>query len=908
MKRILMGLTLVAVLAAFAGVSGAQSLTGTIAGTITDEQGGVLPGVTVTLTGRTGSQTQITDERGEFRFLGLEPGPYNVRAELEGFQPKSESGLQVNIGRTAEIRFTMPVGGLQETVEVTANAVTIDTRTTATDTNLSKDLLFSMPLSQQNPSTTLLDYTPGVNDNSAFGGTESYGNALLLDGVDTRDPAGGSSWAFYGFNMIEEVQVGGLGQPAEYGGFTGAVVNTITKSGGNRFSSLFEYRYTGKDLAGDNTSDAIAQQNPGLATPSRYDKLNDYTVQLGGPLKRDKLFFFGSVQRYSIKEDPDGPRTIRTEVSPRFNGKLTANITPSDTLTFGFQYDQYNQKGRTVMGGAALTTDYRTADQDSPEAIWNVQYRKVIGSSTFLEAKFTGYWGYYYVDPINPEPSHLDGDTGGYSGGGGAVFWADRGRNQVNVALSKYAQKAGSHNFKFGVEIERSRVRDRYSYSDENGKPITYYDLGGEPYLAYEYAYDLQGRNRRESYYAQDQWKVGRVTANLGVRLDNIRGYSPLLDQTVYDTKSLQPRLGVAWDVTGRGTSVLKGFYGQLYEGPQYYTYYQALPGIGDYVGYEVGPGWQVGEELFRVSGESKYRVGDDLKHPRVDEFNVAYEQQFLRNYKITATYIRRDSKNIIDSVFPAARWNPIPYTNPVTNQQTTLYEWANDEIDQQFEIRNIDGFQYLSPSGEVLGTIDAFRQYNGMMLVLQRALRNRWQAQVSYVYSRTKGTINNDSSDGLGGTNFQHPVTALVNREGYASNDRTHEVKAFAGYQIPVIEVGLNGFLSVISGYPYAPYARLSAGTIGWTGAKNVLLQSRGTHRTDTITKFDLRAEKVFSFAPYRFGIYMDAQNLFNQGTVSGVQTRFPSAEIVGTTVPFGGPTAVQSGRQITFGGRFNF
>ena len=128
----------------------------------------------------------------------------------------------------------------------------------------------------------------------------------MLDGVDTRDPEGGSAWTFFNYNIIDEVQVGGLGQPAEYGGFTGAVVNTITKSGGNRFSSLFEYRYTNKSLAGDNEpATDIAEQNPTLGDAVRGTKLNDYTVQLGGPIKKDKMFFF--VQHPAVP-DRAGPR------------------------------------------------------------------------------------------------------------------------------------------------------------------------------------------------------------------------------------------------------------------------------------------------------------------------------------------------------------------------------------------------------------------------------------------------------------------------------------------------------------------------------------------------------------------------------------------------------------------------
>ena len=106
-------------------------------------------------------------------------------------------------------------------------------------------------------STGLLNYAPGINSSSAYGAQGSYGNALLLDGVDTRDPEGGSAWTFFNQNLIEEVQIGGLGAPAEYGGFTGAIINTVTKSGGNAFSGLFSMRYTER-LAGVATTSAAS--------------------------------------------------------------------------------------------------------------------------------------------------------------------------------------------------------------------------------------------------------------------------------------------------------------------------------------------------------------------------------------------------------------------------------------------------------------------------------------------------------------------------------------------------------------------------------------------------------------------------------------------------------------------------
>jgi hypothetical protein len=234
----------------------AQTLTGTIVGQVTDEQGQVLPGATVTLTGRTGSNAQVADAAGEFRFIGLQPGLYSVRAELSGFRPYEQQNIDVSINRTVTLKVTLPIAALTETVQVTAASLLVDTTTTATENTISQELLFSMPLSRTNAAVNILNYSPGVNSGAAFGGAADSANALLLDGVDTRDPEGGTAWTFFNYNIIDEVQVGALGQPAEYGGYSGAVINTVTKSGGNRYSSLFEYRYTNKDLRGDTSTAA----------------------------------------------------------------------------------------------------------------------------------------------------------------------------------------------------------------------------------------------------------------------------------------------------------------------------------------------------------------------------------------------------------------------------------------------------------------------------------------------------------------------------------------------------------------------------------------------------------------------------------------------------------------------------
>lgn len=892
----LRSLTLVAILLAAALPAAAQTLSGTVSGQVTDQQGQVLPGVTVVLTGRTGDVEQTSDGEGNFRFIGLQPGEYSVRATLTGFRGFEQRGIVVAIGSTAQVKVQLAVGGLEETVQVTAQAV-VDTTSTSTDTNISQELLFAMPFSRTNAAVNMLNNAPGVNSGSAYGGGAGSSNALLLDGVDTRDPEGGTAWTFFNYNIIDSIEVGGLGQPAEYGGFSGAVVNTITKSGGNAFSALQEFRYTGKDLRGDNISSDVKRQNPTLLAAG-VDSSKDYTVQLGGPIVRDKAFFFGSIQRYAIKEDPAGPRTIRTEVSPRFNVKLTFQPTTSDTISGNVQYDQYNQTGRTsFLAGVDSTTDALSVEQDSPEWIWNGSYRKVMGGSSFFEAKFTGYWGYFDLDPKNPVPARLN-DDGTWSGGAGYSAKYDRLRNQLNASFNRYVEAGGTHNFKFGVEVERSTIRNRQEYTGG----VYYYDIGNQPYLAYGYSYDVKGTNKRTTAYAQDQWTVGRFTANVGVRFDGIGGDGD--DGTeYYNSKMVSPRLGLAWDVTGRGNSVLKAFYGHLYDGAVFSIWNRAVTGIGDYVIYDVLPGNRL-VEADRISGDSKYVTADDIKHPRTDEFNVSYEQQLFGNWRATATYIRRSATNFVNSTLIGGQWSPSAFTNPLTSQPMTIYTWGNRAaITQRFQIDNLETVTYPGA-----GSVDAERDYNAGMFVLSRRFANRWQAQASYVYSKTAGTVTSASQAAFASSLFETPNTSLINRDGRVPLDRPHEFKLFAGYQVPVVEVSLNASFRGTSGTTYTPFNRVSATRANWTASQDIQLETQGSRRNDPIRILDLRLEKVFSFDVHRFGIYADVENAFNNGVVTARNARFPSVGISGNTVLFGSATAVTAARQITIGARWSF
>ena len=885
----------------------AQSLTGSITGVVKDEQGAVLPGVTITLVGRQGTMTQVTDAQGVYRFPALEVGTYVVNAELSGFAKAKSAEIQISPGKELAADLVLKVGTFTDTVTVTGESPMVDVKSSATETTISQSLLFSAPITRT--AINVINYAPGVNSSSAYGGGAGSGNALLIDGVDTRDPSGGTAWTFYNYNVVEEYQFQGLGAPAEYGGFTGAVVNTITKSGGNRFTGLFDFFGSNKSLGFNNVPKDVAAKNPTLADPAKTTKYADITTQLGGPLKQNKLFFFASAQRFLLETDPTGGVTRRHEVSPRLNFKLTWQPNANNNFTGHIQYDSYNIIGRAGVS-ALIANDDLTNQEDAPEYVWMNQFRHIFNSNTFAEVKYTGYWGFFDLNPKHNVSVHYD-ETGLARGSQGWFYYADRTRNQVNSSITHYADKFGRHELKFGAEFERSTTRDRYGYN--NG--FSFYDYGGVPYYAYSYGYDLKATNVRQSVFAQDAWHpTNRLTLNAGVRGDIYQGKNDEVGK-VYSSSNWAPRLGAALDLTGDNRTVLKGSYGLYYEGAQTQLFTRAVPGVEDFVIYDV-----IGGNVNNLVESSRtpavlYKMGNDIKHPRVDEATVGFERALLGDMRLSLTGVWRDNKNFVNSVAPDARWTPVTTTDE-TGKSITLYRWTNRAAsNQNYVIRNVDGFQYLAPDGSVVGTADPFRKYRAFMAVLNKRYTNRWQAQISYVRAKATGNVDNSSAAQVSTRQFETPNLALVNAEGEASFTPRHEFKLLGSYQIPVIEASVNAYFLANSGLPYNRIQQFPTSVVGAGSSstyRRIPINPRGTYHLPKRTQLDLRLEKNFNFAgSNRVGIYMDIENVANRGGITSKVTRSTSVTLAnGSTfsLPFDTPGGIQAPRQIRIGGRWSF
>jgi hypothetical protein len=450
-------------------------------------------------------------------------------------------------------------------------------------------------------------------------------------------------------------------------------------------------------------------------------------------------------------------------------------------------------------------------------------------------------------------------------------------------------------------------VRSRYQpYGPAGFYNYQYY---GVPYYRVSYGYDVQGDNRRTSAYVQDQWSAGRATLNLGLRMDHIRGFSPVLDQTVYTPKTAWgPRVGIAYNLTESSTSVLKAFWGRYYEGAATGFYTAATPGIQDYTHTPV-------DENFNPIGPAEviipaqvFGIADDIKHPRTDEFNVSFEQQLLRGMRLTVSGIWREGGNFINNVITAARWSPRTLTNSLTNQPFTAYAWTNQAASNEtFTVTNPEGFQYLGADGSTIMTADPQRKYKGLMLVLSNSLRGRLGYQFSYVLSKAEGNVDNSGFGAYLGNNSWTSPNNLINAYGELTNSRRHEVKAYFTYNVPVVDVMVGGNYTGLSGRPYTATFVYTNGQLptGGSARRTIFLEPRGSSgRTDFVHQVDVRAEKVFNVQGHRFGIYADMVNLFNANAVTVVQSTYPSSG----GHDYGAPTGIQGARQITFGGRWSF
>ncbi len=587
-----------------------------IAGLVKDASGAVLPGVTV----EAGSpaliekvRTVVTDDQGRYSIVDLRPGTYSVTFTLPGFNPVKRDGIVLPAAFTATVSVEMAVGGVQETVTVTGEAPLVDVQRTALGQVFSQEGLQSIPTTARMVQryTTLI---PGVMSNQGgiarglgtesgqlaiHGGRDGEGN-ISLEGVSTRNMngPGGLFAARYIVNpgMIQEVAVslGSQGADQQMGA---VVTNAIPKSGGNTFSGFLFGHWANESFSSSNLNHEL--EVLGLGAAGALRETWDFNPGGGGPLKRDRLWFYASYRHWGNEFDsgvrynltPAGwsytPDLNRPTASQRlsdqnYSFRLTGQITPRNTATLFVDSNPRTWSNRSVSPTVSVESSTWTTYR--PNYVVQSTWKSPVSSRLFLEANGLYQKSNNLLDPsIDPEiftgsqpaaPGTLIGATELNTNmriRSGSTNYGNLGQAKNFRSAASASYVTGSQTLKLGMEfLNGQRYENQYRVGD-----ISYNLRNGSPNQVVLYApRDNVDKLKADlGIYVQERLTFQRTTVNAGLRYDYLNSYAAAhtvpgnrwLPERSYDAvkdvpawHDLSPRLGVSYDLFGDGRTAIK--------------------------------------------------------------------------------------------------------------------------------------------------------------------------------------------------------------------------------------------------------------------------------------------------------------------------------------------------------------
>jgi len=940
-----------------AGTAFTQELTGTIYGEVTDDQGLAIPGATVTLTSPSHIQTEtrVTGARGDYRVPLLSPGTYTVTVELAGFQTVTFESVALNAGNNIGLDATLSPSGVEETVTVIGEAPLVDVKSNQAMRTLDVDLIENIPLGRTY--SDLLVSMPGVLDSEysftptqTVHGSSPRDNLFNIDGAGMNDTTVGYISTEIPIDMIEEVQVTTGGISAEFGLSMGGVFNFVTKSGGNEFSGTLNGYYQGEQTEWGNLTPDLLEVLPESFTETSNIKNQEYGGTVGGPIVRDRAWFFGNLRRLEVEQQepflPTQPfETNQTHSFFKLTTQMGGNTRFSGSFT---TRDQDKWPGNV--------TSFSNADH--PET-WNIFFRNqrivnlqathLIGQDTIIEGRYNGVWKSFNQEYPNNESftvGYTDIGTGESFGGltGGVGNTLARDIRQAHLTLSHFRTGlGGSHEFKTGVYWEHSPFKREFFFP--NGEDVQQRLLNGVPHQVHllNYPINLQQTNiGRVAFFAQDQWTIGdALTVNVGLRWEATEGWYPrqssgggrwfpevFLDETrdLITFNSLSPRVGFVWALGDEGRTSVKASYGKYYKPLLNQDTLIILPRSGGYHRYEwfdhngdmVFQDGEQGELVLDNIQPNTSSADPNLQNAYVDSFHVGVEHQLENNLVLSVSGIFKREKDIMETVdvgrigpdgTPFGAYNALSVTNPIDGSPMTIYALRP-------EFQGSGRVRFLTNPGQD-GPL--FRDYNGVEFVVRRRWQDGWQLMAALNVSEAYGNIGNSYGSTWGGHAIYDNPNTLINAEGPLDLDATYQFKLQATYTLPW-DILLSGYYQGVTGFPlkppenFAPDPSLGAYTVRFfrDDVPGMVVESfvdvsgvpRGTYRHDFRNKVDLRIEKQFPFGDgMRIGVIADVFNLTNINRTTAVQSlRYGLAD------RFLVPAKIEPPRILRIGVRFQF
>jgi outer membrane receptor protein involved in Fe transport len=892
----------------------AQESTGGIRGIIRDDTGGVLAGVTVEAASpsRIGvPAVAVSTVQGGYRFENLPPGSYSLTFSLSGFSTVKRDGIRVEVGRSVQLDQTLVLGSVTETVTVSGQSPVVDSVHASTSTTFNQQLIENIPTTRGS-SSSLVNYAPAVRSDAAPGtvkwviyGSNAEQNSFQMDGVDIAAPSYGSPWDYLGYDIIQELEVKAVGASAEFSGFQGGVINAVTRSGTNTLkgmaSTFTDYNW----LKSNNTPDE--------EFPARIFYRYDMTGMLGGPIKRDRLWFQGIVQGSVAKSTPVAvdPQYAAQSHSWKPFFKITARPSNHDQI----DYTQNDNRFYSPTRANRTTPIFTTTVEHGVNPDIATRWTHTFGSSTLLEVKGGGIYIRDRFDPYSKDlttPGHNDQSTGFSSVNATSVSRSYQNKTTVNANVAHAATDfiTGLQEFKFGVQFGHQKALAN------SGTPggISFLDRNGAPYEAtVRDPSGTGGRIRDLGGFIQDNWTLtDRVALNLGVRYDHTIGDVPVVPQldngaetetgqefpgipNVITFDTISPRFGMTVKLDQRGKTVAKASYGRYY-GKLITNMFSALsPGntITNVYGFNSATGKY--DILKRTTNPNiNYRVDQDLKNQYTDQLYIGLERELMADLGVDISFVHKGEGNFIRLNDFGGTFALQPFVDRFrgVTQTIMVYNQTNATSQSLYTVTNRD---------------DLEQEFNSVVVQAYKRFSRGWQMQTSYQWQRGRGYaggsigVNAQDFGSLGTGGFGRDPNDLINSYGRLPTDTTHAFKVSTTYQAPFdIHLGLR--------YSYEsprPYARVVTVTGLRQGSRTVIAEDRGSYALPALNDFQVRFDKDLPFGGRRrLRLSVDVFNIFNSATVLTLRN---NSSQTGDAL-FGQSLSLSSARQARLGFRYEF
>lgn len=939
MRRLLMA---AALLLLVASVAAAQIGGGSISGTVTDDQGAVLPGVTVTVTGSDRTATAATDSAGKFRFLNLAPGSYAVTTALQGFTTMKREGIEVRVGANADLPIRMGLATVEETVTVTGESPIIDTKSTSTSTNFTSEELQRIPTSRD--PFALMRSVPGVlvdrvniggnetgqQSNFASKGTRPQDASWTMDGVEITDMAAtGASPTYFNYDNFEEIQVSTAGNDIK--SRTGGMgLNFVVKRGTNQFHGGVRAYYNDENMESVNIPDELLATGTTKDTADHNQQISDYGFELGGPIWRDKAWFYGSYSIQDVRLSRRAGGLIDRTKLKNPNLKLNYQATKNDMFSFlyfdGFKVKQGRSPGVTGIlfdaPSATFQQDNAYSDGSRLHGLWKFGDDHVFGSNMFVSGKYAYYnTGFGLVSTGGLDQQAGRNFATGVSYGSITQGLNVRPQHTANLDAQSFLNLGGaSHDFKYGFGWRRIDALAGVLWP---GNMILGIERAGGVFQAQVFREGFGGnRTRYINFYVGDTISMNRLTLDVGVRYDRQDGQA-LESQTLankafpdvvpgisfagyespFTWNNLSPRAGATFALDEARKTILRASYsryaGQLNTGligtlnPTSGAG-SATYGWNDLNGDHFAQANEVDLNQFITSAggfnpadptavTSSNTIDPDLKAPITSSVVAGMDRELVTNLAVTASYSYTRTTdlfgNFSGTITPRTGVSLADYapgagfSGTIPLEGGLAYNVPTFIPNQAAIVAGGSGFATRNIPGY-------YSDYHGLELGLNKRLSNRWMGRMGVAWNNAREHF--DDPNGRFDTNGNPTPTAtepLVNGGQFAPQsggsgsgtiyiNAKWQFNANAMYQAPLgLEVSANVFGR--QGYPFPIIRSGSAATLGADSALQILVTPEiDTFRFPNLWNTDFRVARAFRPRNTNIRLMLDVFNIFNANT----------------------------------------